>query len=313
MDNTQLKVFSGTSNPELAKEICDCLLIPLGNAQIIRFANDNIFVQVQENVREKDVFVVQTSAPPVNDHIMELLIMIDALRSASAARVTAVLPYFPYARSDKKDQPRVSITARLVADLLETAGAHRVLTMGLHSPQIHGFFNIPTDHLLATKPLCDYFAQRDLTNHVVVAPDAGSARRAGPYAERLDLPIAICDKRRVGNTDLTEIVGVVGDVEGKQAIIFDDEISTASSLMEVCHALTKHNVASIRAGCAHGVFCGPAIERIRTLPVVEVVTTNTVPLPPENRLDKIKVISVARLFAEAVTRIHTGESVSSLF
>jgi len=308
-----LQVFSGTSNPELAGKMCEHLGIQLGEVYIHRFSNENIFVQIRENAREKDVFVVQTSAPPVNEGIMELLIMIDALRSASASRITAVIPYYPYARSDKKDQPRVSITARLIADLLKTAGADRVLTMTLHSPQIHGFFNIPVDHLAAVKPLSDFFKDWDLTNFVVVAPDAGSAKRAGAYAEKLKLPLAICDKRRIGNTGETEVVGVVGEVKGHNVIVFDDEVDTGGSLIETADAVLKAGAKEVHAGCAHAVLSGNAVERIARSSVRELVTTDTVPIRGKKKIDKIKIVSVADLFAEAIKRIHTGESISSLF
>jgi len=308
-----LRVFSGSSHPQLAQAICKQLGIALGHVTIDRFANEDMFVQIMENVREKDVFVVQTAARPVNESLMELLIMIDALRSASARRITAVLPYYPYARSDKKDMPRISITARLVADLLKAAGAHRVLTMTLHTPQIHGFFDMPMDHLLATPLLCGYFAGRDLSEYVAVAPDAGSARRTGPYAEYLNIPMAIGDKRRLGRTEKVEIVRIVGEVKGRKVIVFDDEIATGASLMELVRMLEKEGVQEIYAAAAHGVFCGPALERIRNSSVREVVVTDTLPLPPEKAIDKIKVVPVAPLFAEAIRRIHTGESVSALF
>jgi len=306
-----LVVFSGSSHPDLARAICDRLGVPVGKVFSHRYPNDNLFVQIHENVREKDVFVVQTAAPPVDSMVMELLIMMDALRSASARRITAVLPFYPYARSDKKDMPRISITARLMANLLQAAGANRVLTMTLHSPQIHGFFDVPMDHLLSTNLLCGYFGERDLSEYVAVAPDAGSAKRAGAYAEQMRIPLAIGDKRRVNET--VEIVGIVGDVKGKRVIVFDDEIATAASLMELVRALEKVGVQEIYAAATHGVFCGPAIERIAQSQVKEVIVTDTLPFPPEKRIDKIRVVSVAPLFAEAIKRIHTGESVSSLF
>jgi ribose-phosphate pyrophosphokinase len=279
-----------------------------------RFSNDNLFVQVKESVRECDVFVVQSSCPPVSEGIMELLILIDALRSASASRITAVLPYYPYVRSDKKDQPRISITAKLMAQLLRAAGAGRVLTMTLHSPQIQGFFDIPVDHLQSTPVLCGYFAQLPVIREcVAVAPDAGSAKRAGSYAQRLDTPLAFVDKRRVGNNDEVLSRAVVGDVTGKHVIIFDDEISTAGSLMGAVDVLQAAGARDIYVGCTHGVLCGPAIERIARSPIKEVVVTNTVPLPPERRHPKIRVLSVAPLFAEAIRRVHTGQSIDSLF
>jgi ribose-phosphate pyrophosphokinase len=265
-------------------------------------------------VRECDVFVVQSSCPPVSEGIVELLILIDALRSASASRITAVLPYYPYVRSDKKDQPRISITAKLMAQLLRAAGAGRVLTMTLHSPQIQGFFDIPVDHLQSTPVLCSYYAQLPVIREcVAVAPDAGSAKRAGSFAQRLDIPLAFVDKRRLGNTDDVASRAVVGDVRDKHVIIFDDEISTAGSLMGAVDVLKNAGAREIYVGCTHGVLCGPAIERIAASPVKEVVVTNTVPLPPEKRHPKIKTLSVAPLFAEAIKRTHTGQSIHSLF
>ncbi|HHX40098.1 MAG TPA: ribose-phosphate pyrophosphokinase [Armatimonadetes bacterium] len=309
-----LKIFSGSSNPELAQEICRCLDIPLGRVDRSRFANDNLFIQIEESVRECDVFVVQSSCPPVSEGIVELLILIDALRSASASRITAVLPYYPYVRSDKKDQPRISITAKLMAQLLRAAGAGRVLTMTLHSPQIQGFFDIPVDHLQSTPVLCSYYAQLPVIREcVAVAPDAGSAKRAGSFAQRLDIPLAFVDKRRLGNTDDVASRAVVGDVRDKHVIIFDDEISTAGSLMGAVNVLKNAGARDIYVGCTHGVLCGPAIERIAASPVKEVVVTNTVPLPPEKRHPKIKTLSVAPLFAEAIKRTHTGQSIDSLF
>ncbi len=234
-----MKVFSGLSNRPLAEEICSYMDIPLGKVEIIEFKNENLFVRIGENVRECDVFIIQTSTSPVNTRIMELLLMIDAMKHASAARVTAVLPYFPYVRSDKKDQPRISIAARLMVDLIEAAGADRVLTMNLHSFQIQGFFRIPTDHLLATPVLVDYFKNTDISNSVVVAPDAGSAKRAEKYARLLNLPLAIVDKRRIGNKDTAVVKHIIGDVKGKRAIIFDDEISTGGSLINTAETLEE--------------------------------------------------------------------------
>lgn len=310
----RLKVFSGSSNPELAEEICACLEIPLGKVHVSRFANDNIFLQIQESVRECDVFVIQTASPPVSENIVELLILIDALRSASASRITAVLPYYPYVRSDKKDQPRISITAKLMAQLLRAAGASRVLTITLHSPQIQGFFDVPVDHLQSTPVLCDYFSRLPCIREcVAVAPDAGSAKRAGMFAQRLDIPLAFVDKRRIGNCDETLTRAVVGDVTDKHVIIFDDEISTAGSLMGAVKVLQEAGARDIYVGCTHGVLCGPAIERIAKAPIREVVVTNTLPLTPEKHHPKVRVLSVAPLFAEAIRRTHTGHSIDSLF
>lgn len=308
-----MKVFSGDSNPALAKEICANLDIELGKVDLIQFQNENNFVRIGENVRECDVFVIQTSTAPVNTNIMQLLIMIDALKHASAARVTAVLPYFPYVRSDKKDQPRISIAARLMADLIEAAGADRVLTMNLHSFQIQGFFRIPTDHLLATPVLVEYFQKTNVENSVVVAPDAGSAKRADKYARLLNLPMAVIDKRRHGNDDNAVAKHIIGDVKGKRAIIFDDEISTGGSLLRSVDILLDEGVTDIRAGVVHPVLCGEAVQRIQQSPLSEVVVTNTIPVEGDKETDKIIVLSVADIFSKAIRRIHNGESISVIF
>ncbi|HOL92897.1 MAG TPA: ribose-phosphate pyrophosphokinase [bacterium] len=308
-----MKVFSGLSNRPLAEEICSYMDIPLGKVEIIEFKNENLFVRIGENVRECDVFIIQTSTSPVNTRIMELLLMIDAMKHASAARVTAVLPYFPYVRSDKKDQPRISIAARLMVDLIEAAGADRVLTMNLHSFQIQGFFRIPTDHLLATPVLVDYFKNTDISNSVVVAPDAGSAKRAEKYARLLNLPLAIVDKRRIGNKDTAVVKHIIGDVKGKRAIIFDDEISTGGSLINTAETLEEQGVTDIRASVVHPVLCGDAVERIQKSNISEVIVTNTIPVEGPKKIDKIKVLSVGKMFAKAIRRIHNGESVSVLF
>ena len=313
MEN-QLKVFAGQSNPRLARAICDELRIPLGKSSTSRFANDNQFVRILENVREKDVFVLQTGAPPVDSSLVELLLMVDALHHASARRITAILPYFHFVRSDKKDEPRISIAARLVADLLEAAGATRVLTMTLHSPQIQGFFRIPVDQLSAAPIICKHFEDDNLRDAVAVAPDAGSAKRAGIFAERLEIPLAIGDKRRIGHQDIARIVGIVGEVDNKHILIFDDEIATSGSLVELVDYLVRnHKVRSLRAAATHGVLVRDAVDRIAASPLEEVVITDTIPLGPEKHLDKIKVLSVAPLFASAIRNIHTGESVSALF
>jgi len=306
-----LKIFCGTSNPQLACEICKHVGVQLGQAVIAEYSNENVFVQISENVRERDVFVVQTLVTPRD--ILELLIMLDSLRSASARRITAVMPYYSYARSDKKDKPRISITAKLIADLLVTAGADRIITMTLHSPQVQGFFSVPCDQLAATPILADYFrAKLDLSNFVAFAGDAGSAKRVGPFASRLNLPMGFADKRRVSDTEV-EVRSVVGEVAGKNVIVFDDEVAAAGSLMETVRVLEKIGVGDIYVGAAHGVFSGPAIERISEMAVKEVVVTNSVHVSEEKRIPKITVLSVARLFGEAIKRIHTGESVSALF
>ncbi|MBE9566483.1 MAG: ribose-phosphate pyrophosphokinase [Proteobacteria bacterium] len=308
----EIRVFTGNGNPVLAQAICDHLKIPLGKAEIARFSNENISVQILDNVRERDVFVVQPLSTPVSENLLELLIMMDALRSASARRITAVVPYYSYARSDKKDKPRISITGRLIADLLVTAGANRLLTMTLHSEQVQGFFRCQADHLSATPILSDYFRSLNLENCVALAADAGSARRAGPYATRLNIPLAFVDKRRISDTEV-EVRAIVGDVKGKRVLYFDDEIARGTSLLETVRLLQGFGVAGIYVGATHGVFTGDAVERIKASPVAKVVVTDTVPLPPERRCEKIVQLSVAPLFGEAIQRIHTGESVSEIF
>jgi len=309
--NDRLKVFSGTANPQLAREICDYLGVQLGASEISTFSNENIFVQIGENVRERDVFVVQPIQDPQS--IVELLLLLDSLRFASAQRITAVVPYYSYARSDKKDMPRISIAARLFADVIVHAGANRILTMTLHSPQVQGFFSVPCDHLAATPILCDYFAAKlDLSDYVALAADAGSAKRAGAYAQRLNIPLAFVDKRRVSDLKV-QVRNVVGEVKGKNIIIFDDEIAAGGSLEETVKAIRGFDVGEVYAAATHGVFSGPAPERIHKMDVREVVVTNTVHVPPEKRDTKVTVLSVAPMFGEAIKRIHTGESVSALF
>ncbi len=308
-----LKIFSGNSNLPLAKEICQHLGTPLSSMTISRFSNDNQFVQIDENVRERDVFIVQSFTQPVSDHIMELMIAIDALKHASAARITAVIPYYSYARSDKKDAPRISITGRLIADLLETAGANRVLTMDLHADQVHGFFHNPVDHLSAIPTIAKHFKKHyELANMVAVATDAGGAKRAGKFSELLNIPMAIIDKRRVTDTKVKQ-GHVVGEVAGKDTVIFEDEISTGGTLIATVNTLTEAGVKSVHAGAVHPVLCGPAIKRLAGLELASIVTTNTVAIPAEKRLDKLTTLSVAPLFAEAIKHIHTGESVGALF
>ncbi|MHB9146466.1 MAG: ribose-phosphate diphosphokinase [Symbiobacteriia bacterium] len=307
------KVFAGRPVQELAAEVCSRLGMAPGQADIFTFSNDNTFVRILETVRECDVFVLQTSTPPVDQNLMETLILIDALRRASAQRITAVLPYYPYVRSDKKDQPRVPITARLVADLLTTAGADRVVTMDLTAAQIQGFFRIPVDHLTALPLLCDYFVAKGLARPVVVAPDAGSAKWAARYAERLHAPLVLLDKRRLGNSGEVRIAGVVGDVTGGEAIIFDDEIDRGGSVTEAARVLIGHGARAVYAGCTHGVLSGPAVERIAASPLTEVVVTNTVPIPAAKRIPQLTVLSVADLLAQAIRGIHVGESISPLF
>jgi ribose-phosphate pyrophosphokinase len=308
-----LKVFSGSSHPVLAKEICDCLGIPLGKVRTVKFSNENLKVKIEENVREHDVFVVQTSCPPLSEHIMELFILIDALKHASAKRVTAVLPYFPYARSDKKDEPRISITARLMADLLATAGADRVLTVDLHSPQIQGFFSMPADQLTAVPVLCEELKQRGLDDTVVVAADVGETKDAGRFAKRLNLPIAIIDKRRVGDDEKAQARALIGDVKGKRALLVDDEIATGGTIFAATEFLLSEGAKSVSAAVVHPVLSGRAPERLEQSPLESLMLTNTIPLAPAVKSQKISVLSVAPLIAEAITRIHDGRSVSELF
>ena len=308
-----LKVFTGNAHPELAKAICDYLGIPLGQAEVFKFTNENTFVKIMENVRERDIFVLQPLSHPVNDSLVELLIMLDALKRASAKRITAIVPYYAYSRSDKKDQPRVPITARLIADLITVAGANRLLTVDLHAPQIQGFFNIPVDELTALYLLTDYFRQKKLKDVGVVATDIGISKRARDVATRLNAPLAIIEKRRMGNADKTETLNVIGDVAGKTAIIFDDEIDTGGSLVNAVNVVKENGAKEVYFCCTHPLLSGPAVSRISKSPVKEVVVTDTVPVPPEKRIPKIKVLSMAPLLGEAIHRIHTGLSVGAMF
>ena len=307
-----LKIITGNSNPALADEICGYLDMSPGRIAINREANDNIKVKINENVREDDVFVIQTSCSPVNDHFIELLLIVDALKYASARRITAVLPYYPYVRSDKKDEPRISISARLVADLLETAGADRILTMTLHAPQIAAFSRIPVDQLWATNLLCNHFRLKDLSNSVVVSPDVGSADEASTYANNLNLPLAIMDKRRHGDDGKVEILNIIGDIEGKDVLLFDDEVLTGGSMIEAVKILKSKGARRVVAGCTHGIFSGNALEQIESSDMETFVATNTIPVPANKPRDKLEIISVARLFGDAIKAIHHGESVSRL-
>jgi len=310
----EIKLIAGTSHPALAAEIAAHLGVALTETEIIRFGNENILFQCKENVRESDVFVIQTSCPPVSDLLLELLIVIDALKHASARRITAVLPYFPYARSDKKDRPRISITARLIADLLEAAGADRVLTMNLHSPQVQGFFRIPVDHLNATPIVCNYLRETSNLKHaVLVASDVGEAKDLGEYANRLKLPMAIIDKRRHDDSESPVAVALIGDVAGKAALIIDDEIASGGTMIEAAGFLRKNGATHIEAAAVHPVLSGHAVERLRDSPIERLVVTNTIPLPEPKRDPRIEVVSVAELFADAIRAIHTGDSVSKLF
>ncbi len=308
----RLLIFSGSSHREFALEVCECLDIPLSNIDFVTFSNDNIKAVVKENVREADVFFIQTACTPgLSNYILETLISLDALKYASAARITAVLPYFPYVRSDKKDEPRISISARLMGDLLETAGASRILAMDLHSPQIQGFFNIPTDQLVGGNVICEYFREIGLKNSIVVATDAGSAKRAGWFAKNLKMNLAILDKRRHDDTEQPEIFNVIGDIEGKNCIIFDDEIATGASIIRASQAIKEKGAQDIYVGVVHPVFTKDAYEKIEDSTITKLVTTNSLPL--KNRSKKIVQLSVAPLFAKAIKCIHNGESISRLF
>ena len=307
-----IKVFSGSSHPALAEEICRYLGVSLSPSVHRRYSNDNLYIQLAESVREHDVYIVQTFSPPVQDHVFELLMMVNAARDASATRVTAVVPYYSYARSDKKEEPRICITGRLVADLFMTAGVSRLLTMDLHAPQVHGFFSMPVDHLTAQPVLIDHFGVRELVDTVVVTPDIGSAKRASRFARKLGVPLAAGNKRRVAD-DRVEIDDIIGEVHGKHAIVFDDEIANAGTIVEVAKLLMKRGVTGITVACTHGVFSGQAVERLRGLGVDEIITTNTVPIPAEKRLPNMSVLSVAPVFGEAIRRINVGESVSAIF
>jgi ribose-phosphate pyrophosphokinase len=305
-------LYTGNSNPDLARKIARYLGRDLGRAEVFEFANENIFVRIEDNARDRDVFIIQPTCSPVNKSIMELLIMIDAFKRASAGRITAVVPFYAYGRSDKKDQPRVPITARLVADMITVAGADRVLTMDLHQGQIQGFFNIPVDELTAVHLLSNYFKRQHLSDLVVVT-DLGFAKRARTFAEILEAPLAVIEKRRPGNLGTAELLNVIGEVKGRRAIIVDDEIDTASTLLEIVRALIREGVTEIHACATHGILSDPAVDRIRDSELTEVVVTDTVPLPAAKRLPQIKVLSVAPLIGEAIRRIHGGESVGALF
>jgi len=309
----ELKVFTGSAHPALARAVAEYLGIPMGECEVSEFSNENIFVRVLENVRQRDTFVVQPLSSPVNRNLVELLIMIDALKRASAGRITAVVPYYAYGRTDKKDQPRVPITARLIADLLTVAGANRLLTVDLHAPQIQGFFNIPVDELTALNILGDYFAKRDFDNLVVVATDIGISKRARDLAAKLNAPIAIMEKRRIGNDDQTETLNVIGEVSGRVALTVDDEIDTAGSLENTVTTLIDRGAKEVYACCTHPVFSSRAIPRIAECPVKELVVTDSLPIKDSKKLGKITVLSIAPLLGEAIHRIHTGLSIGAMF
>ena len=309
----ELKVFTGNGHPVLAQSVCEYLDIPMGQAEVFKFANDNTFVRIHENIRQRDVFIIQPTCYPVNDNLMELLIMIDACKRASAGRITAVVPYYGYGRTDKKDQPRVPITARLVADLLTAAGADRLLTVDLHAGQIQGFFNIPVDELTVLPIMGDYFAAKEIQDLVVVAVDIGISKKARDMALRLGAPLAIIEKRRVGNADESETMNVIGDVEGKVALTFDDEIDTGGTVVNAAKALSERGVKEGFCCVTHPVLSRNASELMATRNFTEVVVSDTIPMPPEKRNGKFTVLSVAPLLGEAIYRIHKGQSVGDLF
>ena len=308
-----LAIFTGTSNSKLAQGICKKLKVPLVDVLVGRFSEGEIRVEIKENIRGRDVFIIQPTCPPANDNLMELLILIDAARRASAKRITAVLPYYGYARQDRKDQPRVPITAKLVSNLIVAAGANRVLCMDLHANQIQGFFDIPVDHLYGINTLCEYFHNKGVKDLVVVSPDVGGIKMARAYARRLEAGLAIVDKRRSGPEE-TEVMHILGDVQGKNAVLVDDICATAGSLMEAVGALKKQGVKDVYAAVSHGILSGKAIERIRSCEgLKELVITDSIPLEETKQMDKIKVVSITDLLAEAIQRIHNEESLSCLF
>ena len=309
----ELKIFSGRAHPALSQEICAYLGLPLGELTLYNFSDGEDYCQIDENVRGADVFVVQPTSSPVNDHVMELLILLDAFRRSSASRITAVLPYFGYARQDKKDKPRVPIAAKLMADLLTASGADRILTMDLHAAQIQGFFNIPVDHLFAAPVLLEAIRKLDLEDLVIVSPDVGGLTRARAIAKRLDASLAVIDKRRTGKNE-TEILNVVGDVEGRDVLILDDIIDTAGTLVQAEEALRRQGARRTYAAAVHGVFSGPALDRIEVSKLERLLVTNTIPVDGAMaRVPRIRALSVAPLLGEAIQRIHDGASVSSLF
>ena len=310
---TEIAIFSGSAHPELAREICDHLGMKLRPSHVTRFSNDCLEVQLEETCREHDVFIVQPLVPPTQDHLVELLLMIDAARGASAGRITAVIPHYAYARSDKKDAPRISIGGRLVADLLKTAGADRVLTLSLHAPQVYAFFRIPVDHLHALRELAAHFAHTDVSNTVVVSPDFGNIKPASRFAELLGVPVAAGAKQRLSD-DKVVISSVIGDVAGRDIIVIDDEIAGGATIFELLDHMKALGAGPSRVVCTHGLFVGDVLERLQDHPdVTEIVSTNTVPISPAKQVPDLTVISVAPALAEAIRRIHAGESVSALF
>jgi ribose-phosphate pyrophosphokinase len=313
LNDDRFKIFTGTANVPLAESICQHLGVPLGQAKLGRFSDGEIHFQILENVRGADVFVVQPCHYPVDQHLLELLLMIDAFKRASAWRITAVLPYYCYARQDRKDKPRVPISAKLVADLLETAGASRALTLDLHAPQIQGYFDVPVDHLFGSPVLVDYFKQLNLPDVTVVSPDAGGVERARFFAKKLDVPLAIVDKRRI-DIDVSEVMHLIGDVRGRTTLIIDDIIDTAGTLVKTADALLREGATQVYAACTHAVLSGPAIERIANSRIAQVLATDSVPLTDAaKKMGKIKVLSVADLLARGIRSIHEETSISELF
>lgn len=316
----EMRIFSGNGHPALAQAICERIGVPMGDATVTKFVNENIFVKLNETVREKDVFVIQSLCSPVNDRIMELLIMLDTFKRASAGRITAVIPYYAYGRTDKKDQPRVPITARLMADMIQVAGAHQVITLNLHAGQIQGFFNIPVNELNGLSLLLHYFADKYLDDLMVVSPDMGFAKQARNFAEQLGVPLAIAEKRRIqhfqrtdGTLTSPELLNLIGDVSGKRCIITDDEIATGGSMVEVAELLVKAGAREVYAGCIHPVLVGKAVEKLKNSPIHELVTTDTLPIPPEKRWPGLTVLTISTLLAEVIQRIHSGVSVDTMF
>jgi ribose-phosphate pyrophosphokinase len=309
----ELSIFSGTAHPALAQAVCRYLGVPLGKAEVVKFSNENIFPKINQNVREHDVFVVQPTCSPVNKSVMELLIMLDALKRASASRITAVIPYFAYGRSDKKDQPRVPITARLLAELIQAAGADRVLTMDLHAGQVQGFFRIPVDELTAMFPIADYFRAMELIDPVIVAADLGFAKRARNFANMIGGSVAFVEKRRLANDSSSETLGIIGDVRGRTAIIMDDEIDTAGSITNAAAIVRREGARDVLAACTHAVLSGPAIQRIEASEITTLVVTDTCRIDPHKRMSRLRILPIGLHLGEAISRIHTGGSVGALF
>ena len=308
----ELRIFAGSAHPTLGESICRHLGVPLGRAHLARFSDGEIWFQIKDNVRGADVFVVQPTAPPVNENLMELLVMLDAFKRSSASRLTAVIPYYGYARQDRKDKPRVPISAKLVADLLSAAGTDRVLTMDLHAAQIQAFFDVPVDHLFAAPVIMDYVSRLELPRLTVVSPDAGGVERARAYAKRLDANLAIVDKRR-DQPNVAEVHNVIGDVEGRTALIVDDIVDTAGTLTKVVEALKAAGARDVLASCSHGVLSGDAVQRIAKSPLSKLLITDSIPLAAEKRVDKIVQLPIAELLAKAIRNIHEESSITSLF